>query len=269
MDIKIHYGYADTPLGQVHYRETGSGPPVVLLHETAVSGRIYEATLPILGKRVRAIAVDTPGYGASAPPPEPPSIAGYAERLALFLDALGLDRVVLVGNHTGGAIAIQLAVDHPERIPALVVVGCALFSDEERRQRLEPNYLEPFEISLDGSHLSRNWDRNKQILGEDTPLELLHLTMTELVRVGTRYPWGLQAVFKFEGDRLLPKVECPTLFLVTQGDRLRGKNERAVELTPNAEGRVIDRPYQQWPARDPEEFAQEVLTFLGRVNYVT
>lgn len=100
MEAGIRSGYADTPLRQVHYREAGAGPPVVLLHESPISGRIFDAVLPVLGRRVRAIAPDTPGYGASDPPPELVPIAGYAERLALFMEALGLERVALVGNHT-------------------------------------------------------------------------------------------------------------------------------------------------------------------------
>ena len=47
----MRFGYADTPLGQVHYREAGSGPAIVLLHESPISGRIYEPSLPFLGQR--------------------------------------------------------------------------------------------------------------------------------------------------------------------------------------------------------------------------
>ena len=129
--MSIRFGYADTELGQVHYRESGAGPPVVLLHESPLSGRIYEATLPYLGQRVRAIAPDTPGYGASEPPPEGINIEGYAERLLLFLDAMQLDQVALVGNHTGGSIGIELAIRYPRRVSGLVVVGSAVFDEEE------------------------------------------------------------------------------------------------------------------------------------------
>ena len=268
MGTKLRFSYADTPLGQVHYREAGTGPPVVLFHESPISGRIYEATLPVLGRRVRAIAPDTPGYGASDPPPEPLHIAGYSERLALFLDALGLEQVALVGNHTGGAIAIQLAVDLPQRVRALIVMGCPLFSEEERQDRLE-NYLEPFTPSPDGAHLAWLWSRYQRVWGRDTPVELLHLATAEFLRTGARYDWAYRAAFRFEADRLLPQVTCPTLFLVTQGDMLRPKNERAVALTPHAEGRVIESPHGQYPARDPAGFSREVLAFLARVNYLT
>ena len=268
MDPNIRYAYADTSLGQVHYREAGSGPPVVLFHESPVSGRIYEESLPVLGRRVRAIAPDTPGYGASVAPPEPLPIAGYAQRMALFLDALGLEQVALVGNHTGGAIAAQMAVDHPERVPAVVIVGSPLFDDDERQDRLQ-NYLEPFKPSSDGGHLSWLWSRYQRIWGKDSPAELLHLATTEFLRTGSRYDWAYQAAFRFEADKIFPQLQCPTLFLVTEGDLLRSKNERSVELTPNAEGRVIQNPYGQFPARDPEGFSGEVLDFLTRVGYLS
>ena len=268
MDSQIRYGYADTPLGQVHYRESGSGPPVVLFHESPLSGRIHEAVLPLLGRSVRAIAPDTPGYGDSTPPPEPLSIAGYAERLALFLDTLGLERVALVGHHTGGAVATQMAVDLGDRVPALVVLGSCLFSEEESRNWLE-NYLGPFDPSSDGEHLDWLWRRYLRIWGEDTPVELLHLATTEFLRAGARYQWAYRAAFKFQAERVLPMVSCPTLFLVTEGDLLRDKNERSVELTPRGEGKVIDLPYGQLPSREPELFCSEVLAFLTRVGYLS
>ena len=77
-----------------------------------------------------------------------------------------------------------------------------------------------------------------------------------------------RAAFTFEAERVLPQVPCPTLYLVTEGDILRSKNEAAVELTPKGEARVIDIPYGQYPARHPEEFSSEVLAFLGRIGYL-
>ena len=267
MGPQIRSGYADTPLGQVHYREAGTGPPVVLLHESPISGRIFDAALPVLGRRVRAIAPDTPGYGASDPPPEPLPIASYAERLTLFLDSLGLERVALVGSHTGGSIAIQIAVSLPERVHSLVVLGCPLYDKEEARSRLQ-TYLEPFTLSPDGAHLEWLWNRYLRIWGEDSPVELLHLAVTEFLRTGHRYDWAYRAAFQFDAAGALSRVTCPALFLVTEGDILRSKNEKAVALTPHAEGRIIDSPYGQYPARDPEGFAGELLAFLKRTGYL-
>ena len=267
MEAGIRSGYADIPLRQVHYREAGAGPPVFLLHQSPISGRIFDAVLPVLGRRVRAIAPDTPGYGASDPPPELVPIAGYAERLALFMEALGLERVALVGNHTGGSIAVQIAVDHPERVHSLVVLGCPLYDKEEAQDKLQ-SYLEPFTLSPDGAHLEWLWSRYLRIWGDDSPVELLNLAAIEFLRTADRYDWAYRAAFQFDMAGALPQVTCPTLFLVSEGDILRNKNEKAVALTPYAEGRIIGSPYGQYPARDPEGFASELFAFLERTGYL-
>ena len=269
MENRVRGGYADTPLGQVHYRETGTGPPVVLFHESPLSGALYDATLPLLGHRVRAIAPDTPGYGASDPPPTPPSIADYSNHMAMFLDALGLGQVVLVGNHTGAAIAAQLAADLPERVRALIVVGCPLYTNEERQERLEYR-LKPLPLASDGSHMTRIWRRYQRVFTTDipVPVEALHINTIEYLRSIGRYDWAYRALFNFEMDQVLPLIACETFFLVTEGDLFLDKNEQAVALTLHAEGKVVSSPYHQYPSRDPVGFASEILAYLDRIGYL-
>lgn len=113
---QIRRGYADTAYGQVHYAECGSGAPVVLLHQTPRSWDEYREVLPLLGGTHRAIAMDTIGFGASAPIAEH-SIETYAAAVVAFLDALGLQRTALVGHHTGGVIAVEVAAAAPGRPP--------------------------------------------------------------------------------------------------------------------------------------------------------
>ena len=266
-DSTIRFGYADTLLGQVHYREAGSGPPVVLLHECPLSGRIYEPALPYLAERVRAIAADTPGYGASEPPPGPIDIGAYAERLMLFLDALHLDEVALVGNHTGGSIAIEAAVQHPDRIRALVILGSPLFDEAEGQQWLS-SYLDPLPLAADGSHLEWLWSRYQRIWGSDSPPELLQLASSEFLRTWDRYDWGYRAAFTYRAAERLPRLECPSFFLSSEGDLLRDKHEQSLAITPHSRGEVFPSPRGQIPARHPKQFGERVITFLEEVAYL-
>ncbi|MGB1876227.1 MAG: alpha/beta fold hydrolase, partial [Rhodospirillaceae bacterium] len=74
--------YVDGPMGQVHVRELGEGPALVLLHQTAWSSLQFKHAMPYLADRgLRCIAIDTPGYGLSDGPDDPPSIQDYAESL--------------------------------------------------------------------------------------------------------------------------------------------------------------------------------------------
>lgn len=123
MTRAIRRAFADLSVGQVHYASCGAidAPPVLLLHQSPRSWREYETVLPLLGARHRAIAMDTVGFGDSAAGGEPASIAHWARVAAELLDALRIERVAVVGHHTGGVIAIELAAALGERVRALVL----------------------------------------------------------------------------------------------------------------------------------------------------
>src|SRR5690349_2241588 len=83
------------------------------------------------------VAVDLPGFGASAPPPAPWTTAEYAEWLAPVVDELAAPAVV-VGHSFGGRVAVHLALCRPERIGALVLTGVPLLRDPGRPRRRVP-----------------------------------------------------------------------------------------------------------------------------------
>jgi pimeloyl-ACP methyl ester carboxylesterase len=110
--------FADLSIGQVHFASCGdvAAPAVLLLHQTPRSWVEYREVLPLLGTRYRAIAMDTPGFGDSAALPGPASIEGWAAIAAELLDALSIAQAHVVGHHTGGVIALQLAAAHAPRV---------------------------------------------------------------------------------------------------------------------------------------------------------
>src|SRR5262249_38279899 len=87
---------------QVHYRRAGSGPPVILRHESPRSSVALTPYLEALAPRFTAIALDTAGYGLSEPLGiAQPSVEDYAADFGPTLDALGIDRCTIYGQHTG------------------------------------------------------------------------------------------------------------------------------------------------------------------------
>ena len=114
-------GYVTGRWGQVHYRAAGErGPAVLLVHESPLSSEEYVRALPELGRSVRAVAFDTPGYGQADPPPAPQEIPDYAAALLEAADELGLEEFAVVGTHTGASIAVQIAV---QAAPGRVTYG--------------------------------------------------------------------------------------------------------------------------------------------------
>ena len=98
-------------------------PAIVLLH----GGSLDSATLswqpiwPLLPRTAQVVAPDLPGFGGSSLGATRPTLAGYRDWLLTFLDACGLQTVILVGLSLGGGIALRTAVDAPDRVSALVL----------------------------------------------------------------------------------------------------------------------------------------------------
>src|ERR1700745_231752 len=113
----------------LHYEEagTGQGLPVVMLHGggPGASGLSnFRRNLPVFAERFRTLVVDPPGYGKSDKPPVQGHVFAFAaDALAVLLDELGIDRVHLVGNSLGGGTAVRFALNFPDRVGRLVLMG--------------------------------------------------------------------------------------------------------------------------------------------------
>ena len=97
--------------------------PVLLLHAWGETRRSFDRLLPALTDEVRAVAVDLRGHGGSDAPSTGYSLTELADDVVAFMDAVGLASAVLVGSSSGGYVAQQVAVTHPDRVTGLVLVG--------------------------------------------------------------------------------------------------------------------------------------------------
>ncbi len=118
-----------TRVGTVPVRVVGDGPAVLAVHGLLMDGRLWDGLAERLDGRVRLVLPDLPLGAHRRPVPDrtrltPPVVA---EGLFDVLDALGLDRAVLLGNDTGGALVQLAAAARPERVGGLVLAGCDAF----------------------------------------------------------------------------------------------------------------------------------------------
>ena len=111
----------------IFFAESGSGTPVVLLHGggPGASGVAnYSRNIDALARRFRVIVPDMPGYGRSTKTLDHSDPFGYlADSMRGLLDTLGLQTAHLIGNSYGGAAALRLALDSPDRVGKLILMG--------------------------------------------------------------------------------------------------------------------------------------------------
>ena len=105
----------------VHYETAGDGFPLVLLHGIGSNSQSWRRQLAALSGDFKVIAWDAPGYGRSSDPAGKPSMRFYADCLKTFLDAIGLNRILLLGHSTGGVIAQEFYRMFPDFVRALIL----------------------------------------------------------------------------------------------------------------------------------------------------
>ena len=255
--------YVSGPHGQLHLRESGvGGIPLVLLHQSPLSGAMFDAVMPLLAEAgFHAVALDTPGYGQSARPAQPVGIAGYAEAVGAVLDAMHWRKAHLLGHHTGASIAASFAARHPGRVERLILNGVALLSDEERAHFSGFRFA-PLEPLPDGAHLVAAWNQRVAATPGWTDLKAMHRYVVEMLANPDDYHWGFAAAFAHDLRADLLAVGAPTLVLTNTGEDLYEASRRTVLLRPVFAFAELEGGTHDIVDEQPEAWALAVSTFL-------
>jgi pimeloyl-ACP methyl ester carboxylesterase len=260
----VHCAYADIDGGSIHYAQCGPGdaPAVLLLHQTPRSWAEYRGVLPLLGARYRAIAMDTAGFGASTRPPGEASIERWAQCAAALLDTLGIARAHVVGHHTGGVIAIELAAAYPARVDRLVLSSTPYTDAAFRCERAQRPPIDEVVARADGSHLAELWQRRQPYYPPERP-ELLHAFVCDALKVIDHLEDGHRAVARYRMEERIGRILQPALVIRAGRDPFAAPHAQVLcdrlaraRLVEIADGMV------PLPEQLPEAFAAAVLEFL-------
>ncbi len=279
-------GYAQTTLGQVHYRHAGDrGPAVVCFHEAPMSSEIYAPAIPVLARSFRAYAFDTPGHGFSDPFPKQPSIEQYATTLLEAIDDIGIGDFILVGCHTGAAISLDIARQAGRRVTHAVLTGVPMMkpdewegyfqrvlsagrTDEPPPKSWKDAFAPDFEPTMDGAHMRWAWNRwasgkRKDYPLDRTPVELINMAVIQLLLAGPHYNWMYRAAWAYDTEPALRSLSCPVLLLNGSEDVLADKDAAVAELISDARIVHLEGLTGQLPWRVPGQFTVEIEKFVG------
>lgn len=242
---------------RVHYRRAGSGPAVLLVHQSPRSSLEYEPLMRRWAEHFTLFAPDTPGFGASDPlPVEHPEVADYADAAVAFIDALGLETVGAYGFHSGAITLIIAAKRHPGRFAAIAAVGYAVWTETEKASFADA-YTPPFVPQPYGEHLAWLWSRvleqtwffpwyraapeARLSRPHDHPA-LAHQIVMEMLEAGDDYRRGYSAVLRADRDIPADGTAPPTLITAYDGDPLQPHLARLGTLPPNWQAIALPTP---------------------------
>lgn len=213
--MNLRRAYADTPLGRLHYCEGGTGRPLVMLHQAPRSLDEFDEVQREMPD-FHTLAMDMLGFGMSPPLPAPQTIEAMAESVTALLDAVQLESAVLLGHHTGAAVALEVAAAEPDRVDAIILSSMP-WVGPERRAREGGVGVDDAERQEDGSHLQRLWSLRQPYYPTDRP-DLLDRFIRDALVPGLDPAEGHRACDRYVMDERIGLVRCPVLVMAASAD---------------------------------------------------
>jgi len=266
----------------VHYKIYGQGEPTfVLLHGFGASVFSWREVVEPLAQYGTVIAYDRPAFGLTERPLEWESENPYGPQAQVdivigLMNELGVEKAILVGNSAGGTVSMQVALQHPERVEALILVDAAVYAGGGA-----PSWSRPILKTPQMNHLGPLIARQLQAQGVEFIKTAWHdpSKITQDIFDGYQKPlqtenwdkalWQLTVASEESGlVERLAEITLPTLVITGDDDRIVPTEQslRLADELPNAELKVITQSGHLPHEEKPVEFMQAVTEFLSTLK---
>ncbi|HEB92043.1 MAG TPA: pimeloyl-[acyl-carrier protein] methyl ester esterase [Gammaproteobacteria bacterium] len=246
----------------------GSGPDLVLLHGWGMNADVWDGVVPMLAKQHRVTGVDLPGHGRHSDPESDFSLPAQAKKIAEILPP----KSTLVGWSLGGVLALQVALEFPGRIKALVLVASSprFVRADDWPDAMNSDVLRGFANELQ-SDCTKTIKRFLaiQALGSEHAREELRLLRERVFAHGEperkALASGLDILMTADFRERLPQLQCPTLLLSGERDTLFPVQaaQRTQALLADATLRVVQGAGHAPFLSHPESFVHVLQEFLN------
>jgi pimeloyl-ACP methyl ester carboxylesterase len=252
---------------RMEYVEQGraDGAPVVFLHGVTDSWHSFERVLPLLPPSIHAFAVSQRGHGDSSRPASGYRFKEMSEDLLAFMEATGLRTATIVGHSMGASVAQRFAVDHPDRVSRVVLMGA--FSSIYQDPVVGEFYTSAIAPLTDpiAPAFARDWQLST--LAQPMAPDHLDTIVAETVKVPARV-WqeafdGFLTTPDFTSE--LSAIAVPVLIVWGNLDAYahRAAQERLLEAIPGARLITYEGFGHALHWEDPGRFAKDLLAFVS------
>lgn len=247
----------------LHYEIHGAGEPLLLIHGLGSSGRDWEFQTAEFSQLYQVILPDLRGHGRSHKPRGPYSMSIYATDIACLLQTLGIRGAHTVGWSLGGAVAFQLALDHPTTIKTLTITN-------SMPEVVPRTWLERFAVwhrlaearFLGIRRAAHSLSKTFFVRPEQEDLRRKFVTRW-LENDERSYLEGLRAIVGWSVTHRLGELRCPTLVLAADQDYTSvGFKQSYTAKIANARLVIIPDSRHALPAEKPDEFNRVLRAFL-------
>ncbi|MBI4935140.1 MAG: alpha/beta hydrolase [Actinobacteria bacterium] len=243
---------------------TGSAPPVLLLPGPTDSWRSYEPVLDRLPHWIRAIAVSMRGHGDSDKPEGGYGVEAFASDVVEFLNALEIDRAMLVGHSGSCLVARRVALDHPSRVAGLILEASptSLCTDAARQfvSSVVVGLSDPIDPDFARSFVA-------ETSSESVAPEVVDMLVAETLKVPARV-WHAMflGLLDYDDTSELASVDAPTLLIWGDDDALVSREMQQVltDRIPHAALSVYHAVGHTPRWDDPQRFSEDLAAFVER-----
>ena len=259
--MKILRNFIDVKGNQVHYRQCGTGHPIILLHMTPGSSMIYEECMKLLAEYdYQVFAIDTPGYGDSDSIGENKTIEDYSEIISEVIKTLRLKKVHLVGLSTGSVIAAATAIYYSDFIDRLILVEPGIFNTPDRQKR--GYHGVKIGLDKDGQYFVNRWKQISNGFGGNLTNDQAFVLFLDALRSHKHQHEAYQALIYYDLLNDLPKITVPTLLISGALSSREEPMETFSQKINDSSIAIIENAANAPPLEQPQKFVETVLQWL-------
>ena len=265
---------------RVHYQEAGeeNAPAIVLIHGFISSTLIWsDVFLPLADAGFRVIAIDMPGYGYSEKPADGQyTIDWQAHTIVSLLDRLEIDTATIVGASYGGAVAATIALDYPERVERLVLVGTVSNDDILRQPMVRVARLPLVGDVVTPLYLGSRWVLRKRVADmyrrTGLPVDERKLAARHhLLATANVHRAMVRSMRRWSAERISREanlIRVPTLIVWGEADSHLPLSDgvRLRDRIPGSRLIVFRNCGHLPPAEQPEKFVQALTQFCNNAE---